>query len=149
MKGRYLALAVAAVTTGCEGSPFLDPEASLEPSLERKELLPDLQYRVWWDELQACAGTSGDFARLRFYEVVSPLFFEETQFPCGQGFFCNGMWEAPHDIILAPAFTRSERLVKHEMLHDLLATVEHPPVFDTCDASWDFGDPGSTRRPFG
>ncbi len=135
---RGLIVGVCAFSAACEGSPFLDPQALAEPELVRKQILPDLAYRAWWNELQSCSGATADYNRLRFFEVVSPLSAGDSQFPCGRGFSCNGMWERPHDISLAPAFVNSRRLVKHEMLHDLLATVEHPPLFDACEASWDF-----------
>ncbi len=138
------AVAASAATLavpGCATGP--DDDA---PGLVRALLVPDQAYRDWWDEIGDCAGLQGDFDRLRFFEVVAPLFLNGSRFPCGGGDLCNGIWEPPHDITLAPAHLDSERLVKHEMLHDLLGVTGHPPVFETCDVTWDGGDPRSRPR---
>jgi len=140
-------LIVGSLSLGCEGSQLLDGSTDSVPDLVRESFVPSASYAMWWSELESCSGVTGDFDRLRFFEVVAPVFVDGQQFPCGQGFVCNGMWESPHDISVAPAFRRTERLVKHEMLHDLLLVVDHPPVFDACEASWDFGDPRGRRRP--
>lgn len=121
----------------------VDAEA---PTLARRTLVPLPEYTVWWNALEACSGIDGDLGRVRFLEVIEPLFFDGRQFPCGEGQFCNGLWEAPHDISLAPRYVQHERLVKHEMLHDLIGAPGHPPVFETCDATWDQGS-GDPRRP--
>lgn len=143
--GTTLALALTGLTlASCEGSPMLPPPPPPPPPLVRTAFLPDVQYRAWWDDLQACAFVQGDLDRVRFFEVSSPVFIEGQQFPCGDGFFCNGIWERPHDISIAPAFLRTERLVKHEMLHDLLDEIAHPEEFAACNAEWTFDD--RTRR---
>jgi hypothetical protein len=43
-----------------------------------------------------------------------------------------GWWEPPHTIYIAAAHWLDERLVEHEMLHDLLQTGGHPPIFQIC-----------------
>ncbi len=107
-------------------------------------------YAFWWDDIRGCSGRSGSFARLRFYTVVTPVIIRGTEFPCGDNLMCNGLWEAPHDITIAPAYVEHERLVKHEMLHDLLGTPGHPPVFAECGVEWNGNDTplwGTPERP--
>ncbi|MDX1393056.1 MAG: hypothetical protein R3195_01650 [Gemmatimonadota bacterium] len=116
----------------------LGPESD-EPNLVRSVIDPPPEYIEWWRELETCSGLDGDMRRLTFFEVVQPVMFEGRQFPCGGGALCNGMWEAPHDITLAPRYVNHARLVKHEMLHDLVRTPGHPPVFEACDVTWDAG----------
>jgi len=141
---RALTVGVCLASVSCDASAL---GRGADPELVRSMIVPDSAYRGWWDELQICSGTTADFDRVRFFEVVSPLFIERSQFPCGGGFFCNGIWEPPHDVTLAPAFLGTERLVKHEMLHDLLEVFDHPAVFETCEASWDFSDLRGRRGP--
>lgn len=112
--------------------------------LVRRVLEPAAEYAVWWRQLEECSGLNGDFGRITFLEVIRPVLFNGSQFPCGGGAVCNGMWETPHDISIAPRYVNSERLVKHEMLHDLLRTPGHPAVFEECNASWVSGSSGST-----
>ena len=120
------------VLLGCS----LGPDADDEPRLVRTVLDRPPEYAGWWLEVQACSGLIGHLGQVRFLEVVQPVLADGRQFPCGGGQYCNGMWEAPHDISLAPRYVHHERLVKHEMLHELVRTPGHPPVFQTCDATW-------------
>lgn len=105
--------------------------------LVRRTFEPSLQYRAWWAQISQCSGRTGDLPRIRFFVAVHPVSIGGRQFPCGDGAFCNGIWEAPHDITLAPALTGDERLVKHEMLHELIREAGHPPVFEACDVEWE------------
>ncbi len=108
--------------------------------LRRESFVAGPDYVAWWGEIQECSALSGAFERLAFYVAVEPLFLQGRQFPCGaNGLMCNGMWESPHDITLAPAHLDTERLVKHEMLHDLLQAPGHPPVFEECRVDWTSG----------
>lgn len=118
------------------GCGVVNAPPSLEEEIAREIFPVPVEYRMWWNEISACSGTVGNIDQVRFFRVVAPLYVEGTQFPCGDGALCNGLWEAPHDITLAPAYLASPRLVKHEMLHDLLGAPGHPAVFDECDVSW-------------
>lgn len=121
-------------TVACETSTAPD---ALPEALVREVFVAPTTYRSWWADISACSRRTGRFERLRFYSVVSPITPDGTRFPCGGGLMCNGLWEAPHDITVAPTYMNSERLVKHEMLHDLLGRSGHPPVFEACGVSWD------------
>lgn len=120
------------VSTGPDGG---------EPLLQREPLRVSTEYRAWWDEISACSGLEGDVDAVRFYRVTFPLYLAETQFPCGDGLRCNGLWEAPHDISIAPAYLWNRQLVEHEMLHDLLGAPGHPPAFEECGVAWGAGHP--------
>lgn len=107
-----------------------------DPALRRQTYPEPAVYRTWWTQIQRCSGLAGDYDDVRFFVAVSPLTAGGRRFPCGGGALCNGLWEAPHDITLAPAYLEDERLVQHEMLHDLLGVPGHPPVFEGCDVEW-------------
>jgi len=88
---------------------------------------PPAVYRAWWSAIAACAGITGDFDRVEWYQV------RDSSYPCpayeGR---CAGWWKPPHDIYLAEAWRGDRQLVEHEMLHDLLQRGDHPPVFEAC-----------------
>ena len=117
----------------------LGPDAEEPPRLVRDVVDPPPEYTQWWLELETCSGLDGDLRLVTFLEVVDPVMFGGLQFPCGDGQLCNGMWEAPHDISLAPRYVNHARLVKHEMLHELVRSPGHPQVFEACDVTWDAG----------
>lgn len=122
-----LALAIGA----CSFLPVSD-----DATLRRQTYPKTAVYRAWWTQIERCSELTGDYDDLRFFVAVSPVTAGGRRFPCGGGALCNGVWEAPHDITLAPAYLEDERLVKHEMLHDLLGASGHPPVFEACDVDW-------------
>lgn len=116
---------------GCGGS--VDPSEAF-PGLRVERIEPLPEYRSWWDEIKECSGRLGaDFDRLSFWIVREPLADNEASFPCdAESGACGGFWQQPHEIVLAPGRTRSRLLVQHEMLHDLLDSPLHPPVFSLC-----------------
>ena len=91
------------------------------------EFAPAAAYRAWWTEIESCAGISGDFAAVDWYEVPGSTY----SCPAYDG-RCAGWWQPPHTIYLAATGVNDRLLVEHEMLHDLLQRGDHPPVFQTC-----------------
>jgi hypothetical protein len=96
---------------------------------------PPGSYRIWWAAIESCAGISGDFDRVEWYEVPG------SSYPCpayeGR---CEGWWRPPHTIYMAQDQLANRKLAEHEMLHDLLQRGDHPPVFAACgvatQAAW-------------
>ena len=91
------------------------------------EFAPPAAYGTWWAEIESCAGISGDFATIEWYEVPGSSY----SCPAYDG-ECAGWWQPPHTIYLAETRVHDRLLVEHEMLHDLLQRGDHPPVFQTC-----------------
>src|SRR5213083_1977631 len=54
-------------------------------------LTPPAVYRVWWTEIERCAGLSGDFDRVEWYQVPGSSY----SCPAYEG-QCDGWWRAPH-----------------------------------------------------
>ena len=111
------------------------------PTAPRGDMLrmPPAAFSQWWQEVEQCSGVSGDLARVDWYVV--PCADGEAGFTCDvtPDGLCAGEWRAPHVIQLAgpnrffPAgYVQDEWTVKHEMLHDLLGTADHPQAFKTC-----------------
>ena len=90
-------------------------------------LTPPAAYRVWWTEIERCAGLWGDFDRVEWYEVPGSTY----TCPAHEG-RCDGWWRSPHTIYVAQSQLYDRPLVEHEMLHDLLQSGDHPPVFQAC-----------------
>jgi len=76
-------------------------------------------YYTWWAEVERCAQQSADIGRVRFWVVKG------ENFPCPNG-PCIGHWRSPHHVYVAEAWVNDAALVKHEMLHDILGSGEHP-----------------------
>ncbi|MBK6487788.1 MAG: hypothetical protein IPF98_13135 [Gemmatimonadetes bacterium] len=115
MLARHLRCAAALVVV-----VFTTASCRFEPDGAAPLDVPDA-YRTWWADLERCAQRSADFDRLRFWTVNG-----ET-FPCPDG-PCAGRWQSPHHIYIAERWINHPALVKHEMLHDLLGTGDHPPA---------------------
>src|SRR2546425_8907278 len=52
---------------------------------------PPAVYRAWWTEIESCAGLSGDFDRVEWYEVPGSSY----SCPAYEG-QCDGWWRSPH-----------------------------------------------------
>lgn len=133
MRARHLRLAAAlAAVTLASASCRFEPDGAIP--LE----VPSV-YRQWWAELEQCAQRSADFDRLRFWKVKGEVF------PCPGG-PCAGRWQSPHHVYLADKWVDNAALVKHEMLHDLLRTGDHPvAIFGVagCNVLWEVPRPHS------
>lgn len=107
---------------------------------------PPAEYRAWWAATEACSGRRGDFDRVRWFVIEG----EGFQCPSGR---CAGHWEDDHTIYLASAWTRSELVVRHEILHDLIGRPGHPdpPFGRGCGLTWetwrDGGDGAGSVSP--
>lgn len=101
-----VALSACRDVTGPTGTPFTPPPI----------------YRVWWAELEACSGLTGDFDGVRFY-VVSSL----TQ----NGVAAAGGYSKRNNaIVLVEKYLNRTETVQHEMMHALLRGIPgHPPQY--------------------
>lgn len=87
---------------------------------------PPALYAQYWQDMETCLGRSGDFARVAWYSVPdSGLHYD--------GEPAYGVWNAPHTIYIQERMLGNRYVLKHEMIHDLLQTGKHSPIFFTCD----------------
>jgi len=128
---RLAVTAAGVAVVGCE-VPTSPPPGAV--ALERPGV-----FAVWWQEVEACSGVTGDLSRVAWYQV--PCEARENGFPCDvtPDGLCAGEWIAPHTIALGGpnrffpgGYEDDEWTVKHEMLHDLLGTPDHPVQFQNC-----------------
>jgi hypothetical protein len=94
------------------------------------EWTPPEVYRTWWAEIENCAGIWGDFDRVEWYVVPGSSYV----CPAYEG-RCQGWWQPPSTIYMASDEISNRQLAEHEMLHDLLQSGAHPPVFAQCGVS--------------
>jgi len=127
---RVVVVAAGAAAAGCE-SPVA-PSGS-------QAIAPLPVYSDWWQQVEQCSGLTGDLARVAWYVV--PCEAGESGFQCEAtpDGLCGGEWLPPHTILLAgpndvlPAgYADDEFTVKHEMLHDLTGSPDHPDLFKNC-----------------
>lgn len=118
MRRVVLAVVAVIVTAACE-VPFFPAEAV--------PFQPPKSFVAAWRAMEACSGLSGRVANVRWFRV--PALPDNLE----------GAWDYPHHVfltefVLSDAVSEYYRdyVVKHEILHDLLQSPAHPPVFDEC-----------------
>lgn len=119
-----LVLAALLAASGCD--PIVGLEDTLPPNAVRMEPGPD--YAVWYAQTEVCAGVSGDFEAVRWFEVPGERWWD----PLRQQ-FAIATWRRPHDIYITTAHLGDELVVKHEVVHDLLRGGDQDDVrFEQC-----------------
>jgi hypothetical protein len=92
--------------------------APLPPNAE--PFAPPAVFARWWAMTEACSGTSGDLAAVRWYRVPGSRFIFRGQ-PVA------GYWNSSTNrIVLAEDVIEQGDMVRHEMLHALLRRPVHP-----------------------
>ena len=84
-------------------------------------------YGVWWSATEQCAGRTAAMSRVQWFTMPG-----RTSFMYGDGQYDGYWWNDVHWILLAGDKVQNGMIVRHEMLHDLLQTGEHPAAFETC-----------------
>ena len=121
------AATLAAIVLFCSGCRAFEPEGAAPIEIPAA-------YRQAGAELEQCAQRSANLEPIRFWKVKG-----ET-FACPKGPVCAGRWQSPHHVYIAERWIDNPSLVKHEMLHDLLNTGEHPVAIfgpEGCNVLWD------------
>jgi hypothetical protein len=122
---------VLAVVAGCTptepSSPLPDGAITIEAPLE---------YAVWFERTERCAGLSGRLTSIEF-QVIPGV----DSFPTDQGMKV-GMWTRHgdhHTIIVAGNYRNHEMVVRHEMLHSLIGQSGHPAEYFAvrCHLTWE------------
>lgn len=97
------------------------PTGPLPDGAERIE--PPLIFRVWWQQVESCAGRSESFRAVTWYRVPVQ---HELGFP-HRGRLVTGLWAARGNrILLSDHVLESPPIVRHEMLHAILRSGDHP-----------------------
>jgi hypothetical protein len=82
---------------------------------------PPARYKAWWALTESCSGLTGDFSKVRWYTLP-----DQDSFSL-EGTTVNGAWYAAgNQIVLGDSEVTDGALVRHEMLHALLRSGNHP-----------------------
>lgn len=79
------------------------------------------EYRVWWNELEACSGFRSHIGSVEFYIVPTMDAWKAGRADWRQG--------SPSVILILREWENTEWLVKHEMMHILGRFNTHPPKY--------------------
>jgi hypothetical protein len=85
---------------------------------------PPAQYRFWWSLVETCAERRGDMGSVRWY-----LWPEPGPLLLGGKWYNGYWWQQDSRILLASESVDDGRVVRHEMLHQLLQLEGHPPEY--------------------
>src|SRR5438067_209289 len=86
---------------------------------------PPLAYLAWWEEVEQCSGKIGDYSSVSWYEVP-----DSARFTVGNDHFFIGYWQpGRNSITLAGLRVNDSLVVRHEELHAILNTADHPALY--------------------
>lgn len=112
----------AAVGLAAVSSCYLPDEPLPSGSIA---FFPPAIYRTWWNEVEACSGVTGNFDAIVWYDVP-----DASVFRVGSDSNIEGYWQPyHHSITLAGLRVNDPFLVRHEELHAILHTVDHPAQY--------------------
>jgi hypothetical protein len=115
-------LALAALSS-CDSSTEPLPPALVDDAV-LLEPVPET-YQSWWHEVELCSGKTGNFSAIAWYYVPNTNWFT-----VGSDSNVLGYWQpSRHSITLAGLRINDAYLVRHEALHVILNTVDHPPEY--------------------
>lgn len=87
---------------------------------------PPPAWQVYLDSMRTCSGLTrtASIDELTWYRAPDGALGEQIA----------ARWDFPHRVILTAFYadTQNGDVIMHELLHDLLGSGEHPPVFDRC-----------------
>lgn len=109
------AVALAALLTAC-GDTIVDPKLPAGAV----QFTPPSYFTTWWDMTKACSGRSGSLNDITWYVVPAgvPLELDDE--------LVSAYWSAASNrIVLSAAVQDNGQVVRHEMLHALLASKGH------------------------
>ena len=89
-------------------------------------ITPPSMYRTYFQEVEVCSGLSGDFDTIQWYIIPGVDSFESENI--GHYKKLAGITILPERIIVIAGNQISNTyVVRHEILHDLANTTQHPP----------------------
>lgn len=102
-----------------------------EPNIDEFDIVPVEPlpiYAQWWHEIEECSGRHGDMNRIHWAMLADTSRTFHTQWGKAVGIYFRD-----DRTIMTVQWARDVRaVVAHEMLHALLPSGGHPPVFDIC-----------------
>ena len=111
-------VALSACATG--GTNSFSRQSLVQTAVPDVQVITDssklAKYAIWYAEVERCSVVQGDFSGVTFYISKAHLHNNRT---------FDGYWEqASRSIVLRTDW--DEIAAKHEIMHDLLRTTQHP-----------------------
>ncbi len=122
--------ALMAFTLGCVTEPSVElPEGAVP--MQASE-----QYRLWWEETEACSQLNGSMQNVEWYVVPGVSSFATDE---GEKVGIRIQSGDQVRIVLAETYAGHPMVVRHEMLHALLHRGGHPPEYFEvrCRLTWE------------
>ena len=119
MKRRHSVLFVTIIVTSCGDIGFT------AAVIDRQPFSAPEVYRDWWRATETCSARRGNYDRIVWYTASGIA---------GGTAVGRARWTSPHDIIIVRGYENDEKVVRHEMLHDLLGgdRGHQRPEWDAC-----------------
>ena len=90
---------------------------------QREPFVPPPQYRVWWEVVEACSGRRAPFDAVAWFKVPVGELVVRGETAAGAWFVFGNR------IAIVDAWLNGDPLVRHEMLHAILETGDHPKEY--------------------
>lgn len=120
---RLLAAALLATAAACHSDAVTGPDPYFPEGAVAFNPPPRI-YTTWWADVQHCSGLSAPFASVHYY------YFPATGFFYVKGDEVLGVWaQRGNRITVAEGVALDPFVVRHEMLHALLQTGQHPAAY--------------------
>jgi hypothetical protein len=97
------------------------PEGLMFPR-DAVEFSPPTYYRTLWRSVESCSGSAGDYASVRWFRTDGSA--------GGDVDAIGAWWPEGNRIVLNGDYLNNESIIRHEMLHAILRSVEHLSTFN-------------------
>ncbi len=109
------------ISAWCLGAGLVACRDAVGPPSDAVSFAAPVRYRTWWALTEACSGVTGDFDAVRWYVLPAG-----SSFPL-EGQSVNAAWFGDgNKIVFGAGQQFASDLVRHEMLHALLRSGDHP-----------------------
>jgi hypothetical protein len=112
---------------------------------DARQFTPEPVFRDWWRQMEECSGHQAPFDDVRWFVVPG-----EDPFPApGVDHLVFGYWHARENLIVLLQFLPNSRapVIRHEALHAILRTADHPPLYFETLCGPTIGSPDSPDLP--
>ena len=119
MRPRPLAAVIMLMLGAC--TEIARPE-DFPPNME--PFTPPTAYARWWKDVEACSGRRGNLDRVNWFLIPNANYFGYRG-----DWYDAYWWGYQHTILIAEDWANDSAVVRHEMLHDLLNSGDHPKQY--------------------
>lgn len=95
---------------------------------------PPVEWKQLWLNVEECSGKLGTFDKVAWFVAQEKMYDEDGKELVGSWYYHHNIYLDSLVVITNSSFADwyKEKIVMHEMLHDILQTDQHPAEFQTC-----------------